>query len=213
MLTKNFYILECLSGTSNLIASNQVLDIQDFLLHTLNNQIVYPKYTSTIGGSSGFEVAYKHLKGFSTPPVKLNDPKQATTTNYNGAIILGSSPTPSSPTINDYDITDNITSGLNPTSVTVQSQNFVNGKIKLDLKFGLTNTSGSDITVSQLYYVLNIPRDAFYIHNTTDTPSGTGVRFLIDHTVLDSPITIPAGESATINYYIYWPYVTEYLPS
>ena len=105
------------------------------------------------------------------------------------ALVVGSGTTPA--TMEDYKLENPITSGLATYSV---SRNVTFAKEYSEAVWTLTlsNTSSAPITVSEIGYVT-----AF-----TSGSASTTQYALTDRTVLDTPITIPAGESRTLTYSI-----------
>lgn len=101
-----------------------------------------------------------------------------------------------SATEDDYELDNQITSGLSGTTLVTKSVE--NGKLYLVLDVTLTNTSSGDITIKEIGYVQS--------HQYVTTQGGSGLAnnfpFLMERTVLDSPVTIPAGDFATIRYKI-----------
>lgn len=109
-------------------------------------------------------------------------------------ICVGSGNT--SATENDYELDNQITSGLSGnTNVTKSVEN---GKLYLVLDVTLTNTSSGDITVKEIGYV----QSHQYVTSQGGSSTANNFPFLMERTVLDSPVTIPAGNFATIRYKI-----------
>ena len=110
-----------------------------------------------------------------------------TTSNVGIGISLGSGSTPAAET--DYALESIITSGISTSIITAMQQDS-NGNPQTIDTITVTNTGSSDITIGEI--------------GMTVTPknSGTLIYVLVDRTVLDSPITIPANESAVITYTI-----------
>lgn len=99
-----------------------------------------------------------------------------------------------SPTENDYNLKSRITSGLTASTPTTTQGVDSDGNPYLTYLFTLTNTTSSDITVSEIGYVQNGGASSAIGESTSLD------RFLLDRTVLDSPVTVPAGGSAAIEY-------------
>ena len=106
-------------------------------------------------------------------------------------IWLGTGTT--TPTEDDYNMQNQITSGI---SCSTSKSNGVDANNNAFSKFiiTVTNTSGSSITISEAAYVQGIP--------AASTPSGSvsWEAIMLDHTLLDSPVTIAAGDVAVIEY-------------
>ena len=106
-------------------------------------------------------------------------------------IWLGSGTT--TPTEEDYNMPNQITSGI---SCSTSKTNGVdeNGNAFSKYILTVTNTSGSAKTISEIAFAQGIPA----------APSPTGSVswecVMLDHTLLDSPVTIAAGDVAVIEY-------------
>lgn len=101
-------------------------------------------------------------------------------------IVVGSGTTPA--TVDDYKLESQITSGLTGTSaITVDEDNDATYTLTL------TNTSDADITIGEIGIFASC-----FVNNTS---SGTDC-VLMERTVLDAPITIPAGGIGVIDYAI-----------
>lgn len=109
-----------------------------------------------------------------------------TPTNGLGYIVLGSGTT--APTADDYRLESPITTNLSCDSVSVSR----NTTIKT-YTATFSNSGTSDITVTEIGYVSRI----IYTYSNWEHIYDN---FLMDRTVLDTPITIPAGESRTVTY-------------
>lgn len=106
------------------------------------------------------------------------------------------------PTENDYKLESPISSGISVTRdvyKTVTSSD----KLSVEIHYSVTNTTGSDITISEIglkksIYAASVPN----ISATpilTNTPT-LGRVFLIDRTLLDNPVTIHPGDTADLKY-------------
>lgn len=109
-----------------------------------------------------------------------------TPTNGRGYIILGSGTT--EPTPEDYCLESQITENLSCDSVSVSR----NTTIKT-YTATFSNSGTSPMTVTEIGYVSRTS----YAYNAGENSFDN---FLMDRTVLDTPVTIPAGESRTITY-------------
>lgn len=110
----------------------------------------------------------------------------------NGVFILGRGRTPA--TVDDYKLEDMITSGLTcSVSISLDGDNDATHKLLL------TNTSNEDIIIGEVGIA--------GMHYMTASNS-TRLFALIERTVLDSPLTIPAGGIGTIDYTIKLPIPT-----
>lgn len=104
----------------------------------------------------------------------------------NGYLMLGTGTT--TPTADDYCLESPIYTNLSCDSVSVS-------RTSLTKTYTATfaNSGSSDITVTEVGFIAYI----LYTYTPNDERSDT---FLMDRTVLDTPVTIPAGESRTITY-------------
>lgn len=109
-----------------------------------------------------------------------------TPTNGRGYIVLGSGTT--EPTPEDYRLESQITTNLSCDSVSVSRNTTVKTYTAT-----FSNSGTSDITVTEIGYVSRFA----WAYNTGDYIYDD---FLMDRTVLETPITIPAGESRTVTY-------------
>ena len=99
------------------------------------------------------------------------------------------------PTEDDYRLNDRITSGLTGTTPTKTVNHDSSGNPYIQYTTTLTNSSDSPITVAEIGFVQNVR-----CSQNKDSSSLIDSSFLLDHTVLSTPVTIAAGGSATITY-------------
>lgn len=111
-----------------------------------------------------------------------------TPTNGRGYIVLGNGTT--EPTPEDYCLESQITTNLSCDSVSVSRNTTVKTYTAT-----FSNSGTSDITVTEVGYVSRI----MYTYSEREYHTVFN-NFLMDRTVLDTPITIPAGESRTVTY-------------
>lgn len=109
-------------------------------------------------------------------------------------IWLGSGTTQES--VTDYGLETRITSGLSGTcQIDGNNTLDLNGNPQIKMILTLTNTGNTDVTVSEISYMQNV-----YMANDQNGTGKTNAPILIDRTLLNTPVTIPAGESAAITY-------------
>lgn len=102
-------------------------------------------------------------------------------------IVLGSGTTP--PTIDDYELESQITSGLHCSVSTVyHAEGYVTRNITA------TNTSTMDITIAEVAMQCQL--------YTGENSSANSKYVLMDRSVLQVPVTIPAGGVGVISYTI-----------
>ena len=110
--------------------------------------------------------------------------------NKSGYVLFGSGTTP--PTPNDIKIESAVSVGITmPESV---SCNLTDEYMEATCTYGVQNSNSNDITISEI---------ALYGLATFPARSCT---FMYDRTVLDTPVTIPAGQSKQITYTIRFNY-------
>lgn len=109
-----------------------------------------------------------------------------TPTDGLGYIVLGNGTT--KPTPEDFRLESQITTNLSCDSVSVSRNTTVKTYTAT-----FSNSGTSDITVTEVGYVSRI----IYMYSNWNNIYDN---FLMDRTVLDTPITIPAGESRTVTY-------------
>jgi len=109
-----------------------------------------------------------------------------TPTNGRGYIILGNGTT--EPTPEDYRLESQITENLSCDNVSVSRNTMIKTYTAT-----FSNSGTSPMTVTEIGYVSRFAK----IYNAGDYIYDD---FLMDRTVLDTPITIPAGESRTVTY-------------
>lgn len=125
-----------------------------------------------------------------------------TYTEYGGShgVTFGSGTTP--PTESDYKMEAPISSGLRVTRDLYKTTT-TSDKLSVEVHYSVTNTSGSAITISEIACKKNTPCSLTpNIHGTPAILGGTRMTptLLLDRTVLDSPVTIQAGETADFKY-------------
>jgi hypothetical protein len=99
-------------------------------------------------------------------------------------------------TEDDYKLETQITSGVRASSTTQTCGVDSSGNPYLEYLFTLTNTTSSDITVREIGYV-----QQFRLADTQGGSQSSTARYLLlDRTVLDTPVTVPANDSAAIKY-------------
>ena len=133
---------------------------------------------------------------YVSPYIYNTFPKEASkTVRFNPVmpgILVGSGSTPA--TEDDYALEAIIDSGLSASSTTRTLSLDESGNPVLTMTFTLTNTESYSITVSEIGYCQTI------FCSTTQNANSNTMPLYIDRTVLSNPVTIAAGDSATIKY-------------
>ena len=138
---------------------------------------------------------------------KPTSARQSQTTFINNAlsssssgIAIGSGDT--EPTEEDYTLESQIT-GLSASISVANTLNSENFSFKHSLMVTLTNSGSEDVTIREIGY---------FGYSGTSATRGAAVGqnnnakgFLIDRTVLDSPVVVPAGDSSVISYDFIYP--------
>lgn len=112
----------------------------------------------------------------------------------NAGIIVGSGNTPTA--LSDYKLDNQITAGLNG-AATVSTGIDTSGNIYLNFDIVFTNTSNADITIREIGWY-----GVIYCTTSAGWTTATGKIVLVDRTVLETPVTIAAGDNETIRYRI-----------
>lgn len=149
-----------------------------------------PTLISISGSSCYFDANnYQSLQNIWRSAINSLSTLDTTPTDGRGCIILGNG-TNQGESPEDFRLESQITTNLSCDSVSVSRNTTVKTYTAT-----FSNSGTSDITVTEIGYV---SRMCYYIRSSTDTY--TYDNFLMDRTVLDTPVTIPAGESRTITY-------------
>ena len=99
------------------------------------------------------------------------------------------------PTINDYNLSGNLITGIVSSTSTVRKSNGV------EKRFTVTNNNSNEIIIKEICYFSQAGW-------RSDLGSTSGVILLLDRTVLDTPVTIPAGGVGQVVYTITLNYPT-----
>ena len=118
------------------------------------------------------------------------------TYNEYGGVRLGTGDTPA--TVNDYKLSGTLITGYSFTAE-VKTQNSAESD-KITATYTITNTSSSEITIKEVGIVAKMA-------NTTSTAQIQHMG-LLERTVLDTPVTIPAGGVGQVVYTITFNYPT-----
>lgn len=119
-----------------------------------------------------------------------------TSQNYDGmgGLIIGTGTTP--PTVNDYDLENQIISGFSATTNfprvgnSADVNNICDSR-KLVATLTVTNTSSEDLVISELGYIRG--------------SSSNSKQALYDRIVFDTPVTIAPNETKTFEYRLHMP--------
>lgn len=177
MLTNNYYTL-----LKTLVVYDTVNYLGDalFSLVNVNGGLVKP-YTGLVWRDDIMLALYLGVDAAVRQSYKCS----SSVTAYGGGIVLGSGARATSE--NDYKLESIITSGFSSVLKTAVGKD-EDGNLYREHTISLTATGNSGLTVSELGSIRG-----------SDRSDGT---FLFDRTVLDSPVVLKYGESATIKYRI-----------
>ena len=118
---------------------------------------------------------------------------QNVTFSASSGILVGTGN--AAPTEDDYCLASQITSGMSATSPAATRSVDDNGNPYVEFVFVLSNTTGSDIVVSEIGYAQTL-----YCSSTEGSADSSTSTFLFDRTVLSTPVTVPANGSAAVKY-------------
>ena len=115
-------------------------------------------------------------------------------TSINGTcIVFGDGD--ATPTINDYNLSGNLITGIVSSTSTVRKSNGV------EKRFTVTNNNSNEIIIKEICYFSQAGW-------RSDLGNTSGTILLLDRTVLDTPVTIPAGGIGQVVYTITFNYPT-----
>lgn len=152
------------------------------------------KQVLSSGGTQGLLSAkdvggtVRYIADFSAYPADVED--TFTLVAAEAGISVGSGS--STPVDSDYQLANTITSGLTGTVTSLKT--IEDGNTSITYTISLTNTSGSDITISEIGY-----KQAIAASDSLNGTTATDRVFLLDRSLVD-PLTISAGGQAVIEY-------------
>lgn len=97
----------------------------------------------------------------------------------------------------DYNLDSLITAGISGSVEMLSRTVDASGNSKVAILVTVTNTGATDVTISEIGYFVQMKGGT-----TVGSSSTTSYYIMLDRTLLDTPVTIPAGSSATITYTI-----------
>lgn len=115
--------------------------------------------------------------------------------NRVSGVIFGNGTT--APTVDDYKLSGDAVTGLSSSNVTyTTSSESVNGTKQLTVVYTISNTTGAAITIGEIGLLQYVGTAA------SSSGSSTYRSVLIERTVLEEPVTIPAGGIGRVEYKI-----------
>lgn len=122
------------------------------------------------------------------------------TRNTNPGVKFGTGTT--LPTENDAGLASQITNGISFSNsgfpVFTNEYDLTNNIVRQCFTYSITNTSGSEITITEIAL--------FAVFQTSDSKEVSSISYsderlgCIDHTLLETPVVIPAGETGAVKY-------------
>lgn len=119
------------------------------------------------------------------------------TSNSGIGIKVGSGTTP--PTSSDNNLESLITSGLTG-NITNVNKSVNDGSVLLTYNLTIVNTGSASVTVAEIGAFRKVGQSGASAGSTSTSPADQHTVFMVDRTLLATPITIPVGEAATIAY-------------
>lgn len=181
-----------LTKGGRIITSNVFNDSNGRVIPVVNYASL-TKTTFKAKDTSGTEYYFVPKGGYYLDQLRLN------MTDGNGGQAFGTGDTP--PTEDDYTLESVITSGITAGAPTASTEfDSVNNRYIRRLTYTINNVSDSDITIKEV----GTYRGIAYASTLGATGSSTKI-LLVDRTVLDTPLTIPAGEAGVLRYDFVFP--------
>lgn len=142
-------------------------------------------------GRTGYDIMYPlyYLEGVFSPST---DQTSSEGTNGYGGLIIGDGNTP--PTIDDYKLENQITSGFSyRLSYPTDNADVVSAR-KFILNLSVTNTSSDNLTIREIGYI-----------RSSQAMDYSWNHYLMDRTVFDTPVVIAPGATKTFEYRLNMP--------
>jgi hypothetical protein len=171
--------------------------LRTVLLSTWVSNDIYKNYSVLqIINVNGLPVFLNNSVGSSSFPYSV----KATPTLYknNAGISVGSDGT--APTKFDYNLKSTISSGISISLSSAKSYYDEPGNNYMTLLLTVTNTSSSEVTIREIGYKQDISCNRMIASNKSYNNNTYVNVVLFDRTVLDTPLTIQAGDSGVIYY-------------
>lgn len=163
-----------------------------------NGSITYKSVTGTNNtvNKNSFNTLRIGASNMAEEPYMASLDKMRTAYNEYGGVVIGTGTTP--PTADDHTLSGSLISDYS-FSVAIQRFNDENGA-GVTAIYTITNTGTSDFTVGEIGLIANIGSSVSYTYD--------GYKALLERTVLDTPLTIPAGGIGQVTYTIRLNYPT-----
>ena len=158
----------------------------------LTDAIIDPQLITFTNGEHA--TRYPNLRGLYCA-LQINKATLKTSTDSGIAPYFAFGDGDAAPTINDYYLSGNLITGIVSSISTVRKPNGV------EKRFTVTNNNSNGITIKEIGY---FGQSGW----TSDIGNTSGSVLLLDRTVLDTPVTIPAGGVGQVVYTITFNYPT-----
>ena len=109
--------------------------------------------------------------------------------NVYGGVLFGTGNT--EPTLEDYKLSGDVITGIEGTAI-VSSKEDDDGSLTIECIYTITNGNSFEITISEIG-VFGMGSSSY---------AGSSLAVLLDRTILDEPLTIPAGGLGQVTYTI-----------
>lgn len=151
--------------------------------------------TRYIASTNFYDVDTFPSKNYSGNNLLLIYTAETTNLSYQNFIGLGSGN--ATPTENDTDLNTQITSGLTLLASTFENTIDSNGNPVTKLNLTINNTSSASLTIREIAWFVRL---STYSAQGGGNDGSTNYLFMLDRTVLTSPLTLAAGDSGTLEY-------------
>lgn len=150
------------------------------------------RFTSKSASSGIYNIIFLTMAGGASLSSYNNVPYMGKVqTSYNGGVVFGTGDIPPHP--DDYILSGSLITTISAVGNVTATQD--DNGITFTGLYTVTNTGSEDITVNEIGLV-------------TTSAYSTSYRYLIERTVLDTPVTIPAGGIGQVTYTIRMNYPT-----
>lgn len=139
-------------------------------------------------GVYAIQIGDKSLYSYSGS-CSMNYMYQSLIDSSRGGVILGTGTTP--PTIDDYDLSGALIDGYTYTAFV--SSSLIDNGVRISGLYTITNTGTTEFTIGEIGLMANIDGAL---------PNNVAIQYkaLLERTVLDTPVTIPAGGVGQVTY-------------
>lgn len=181
MFTKNWYkaLTAEIYNSSDVTGINTSGAVQKFMKNSSATGGVYPHTAPILMGGSELLASNNNVPYIGSVRTSL----------INGGVIFGDGDT--TPTLNDYNLAGNLITSISASVITNAVTN--DDGCTLNCIYTITNSGSEAITIKEIGLVMK---------------STTSYTYLLERTVLESPVTIEPGGVGQVNYTITFTYPT-----